>query len=43
MILVKHSLPEIDPFPLWQTLGLPSYAVVSLPDCVLLTVVAGVS
>ena len=34
---------EIDPFPLWQTLGLPSYAVVSLPDCVLLTVVAGVS
>jgi broad specificity phosphatase PhoE len=30
---------RIDPFPLWQSLGLPSAAVLSLPDLRLLEVV----
>ena len=33
----------IDPFPLWLTLGLPSYAVVSLPRYTLMAVAAGES
>ena len=41
LILVRHSLVEVAPFALWRRLGLPSFAVLTLPGFDLLTVVEG--
>lgn len=41
--LYTAQVAEIDPFPLWQRLGLPSYVVLSRPDLEILEVVEKIS